>query len=191
MTSLRTRSLLVDVPAPRVGRRVVLRGVLEIGMKGAAGAFAASLVVPLASCALVKQGDHDLHAYFIVPKTADGALSGYTELHLGEEADPTDEAVLKRVVIYAPDGTKDLTFIQSLVGRSTSEDGVEEVIVEGGDFPKNDTIGFLDVVYEGNLRPFFKDGKAFRVNWKGQIDPTFPIPDSGYHVDALVTVEVL
>lgn len=174
-----------------VRRREVLLGTFELGLRGVAGAFVASLVVPMAGCAIVKQGDHDLKAFFIVPKTTNGVMSGYTEMHLSEEADPEDEAVLKRVILYAPEGVKDLTFIQSLIGHSTSEDGVEQTIVQGSNFPRNDTIGQLEVVYDGNLRPFFKDGKAFRVVWQGQIDPTFPIPQGGLRVDALVTVEVL
>lgn len=35
------------------------------------------------------------------------------------------------------------------------------------------------------------NGKTLRIDWTGQIDPSFPFPAAGFTVNALVTVEVL
>jgi hypothetical protein len=38
----------------------------------------------------------------------------------------------------------------------------------------------LDIVYHGDLLPFFPDGHTIRVKWTGLVDPTFgPLPKGG------------
>ncbi len=157
----------------------------------AALALPSLALAPLSGCALVAQGDHDLETLFVLKKFPEGRISGYTELTIDQAPGPDDQAILKRVVLYAPDGTKDLTFIQSLLGQSTPVTGASAQLVRGGGFPKDDTIGQLKVLYKENLRPFFKD-RSIKVDWSGQVDPTFPFPPKGfYQIRAVLTVEVL
>lgn len=41
----------------------------------------------------------------------------------------------------------------------------------------------LDIVYHGDLQPFFPDGHTIHVRWRGRVDPSFgPLPKGGITV---------
>ncbi len=171
----------------RAGRRVLLR---DLGALGGALALGSGGLLS-SGCAAVTSGDHDLSTFFVLKKTQTGKISGWTQIDLDSAPGPEDQAVLKRVALYAPEGLNDLTFIQSMVGQVTAEGASPTEIVRGSNFPKDDTIAQMQIVYKDNIRPFFSD-KSIRIDWTGQYDPTFPFPATGfYRIDALITVEVL
>lgn len=169
-----------------IGRREVLRSCIggALGLAPVAG-------LALGGCDVVAQGAHDFQTYFVLKKSPGGRFGGWTEINLDTAPGPEDQAVLKSVLLYAPEGLSDLTFIQSMLGQSTPPSGQATALLKGGNFPKNDTIGLLDVLYKDNIGPFFKD-RTIRIDWSGQHDPSFPFPANGfYKIDAKVTVEVL
>jgi hypothetical protein len=134
-------------------------------------------------------GEETIEAFIDVFHSTSGKVSGYTEYELGIEAGPDDGAILKRVLLRAPEGVPDLRFIQSIYGEAVTPTE-RTPLVEGGDFPKNDTMAALDVLYDDNLRPFFPDGKKIRIEWTGVIDLSYSFPPQGIRVTALIVVEV-
>jgi hypothetical protein len=135
-------------------------------------------------------GEETIEAFIDVFHSASGKVNGYTEYELGVEAGPDDGALLKRVLLRAPDGLPNLRFIQSIYGEAVIP-SARTPLVEGGDFPADDTMAALDVLYEDDLRPFFPDGKKIRIEWTGTIDVTYAFPPEGLRVTALIVVEVI
>ena len=134
-------------------------------------------------------GEETIEAFIDVFHSSSGNFSGFTEYELGSEAGPDDGAILKRVLLRAPDGTPNLRFITSLFGEAVTPTE-RTPLVEGGDFPEDDNMAALDVLYDDNLRPFFPDGKKIRVEWSGTLDVNYPFPPEGLRVDALIVIEV-
>jgi hypothetical protein len=135
-------------------------------------------------------GEETIEAFIDVYDSSSGKVSGYSEYELGVEAGPDDGALLKRVLLRAPDGVPNLRFIQSLYGEAVTP-SARTPLVEGGDFPEDDTMAALDILYEDDLQPFFPDGKKIRIEWTGTIDLTYAFPPEGLRVTALIVVEVI
>lgn len=154
------------------------------------GSAALPAAASLGGCAALI-GEQTVEGYFYVGKDGSTKFFGWTEVNLGQEAGPDDAAAIRYGSLQAPDGTKDLTFLTSITCEAVVPTGERTLLMKGENFPKNDTIGPLEIVYTDNLRPFFPDGKKIRVEWKGTVDGTFPYPAGGLRVDAYVTIELL
>ena len=65
-------------------------------------------------------------------------------------------------------------------------------LVSSNGFPKNDTIGVFDVLYDGDLRRFIdEDAQHIHILWKGVVDMAgVTIPPGGAVLDVLVTINV-
>ncbi|MBL8740560.1 MAG: hypothetical protein JNK04_05690, partial [Myxococcales bacterium] len=135
-------------------------------------------------------GEETIEAHVVVKRTDSGTFAGWSEYKLDSPAAEDEGAILKRVLLRAPEGVPDLTFITSLLGEAVTPTE-RTPIVSGSSFPKDDTMAALDVLYEDDLRPFFPDGQKIRIEWSGTVDLAYPFPPEGIKVDALITVEVL
>lgn len=135
-------------------------------------------------------GEETIEAHVVVKRNDSGNFAGWSEYKLGSPAAEDEGAILKRVLLRAPDGIPDLTFITSLLGEAVTPTE-RTPIVSGEGFPQNDTMAALEVLYEDDLRPFFPDGQKIRIEWSGTIDLAYPFPAEGIKVEALITVEVL
>lgn len=135
-------------------------------------------------------GEETIEAHVVVKKNDSGTFAGWSEYKLDSPAAEDEGAILKRVLLRAPDGIPDLTFITSLLGEAVTPTE-RTPIVQGSEFPQNDTMAALEVLYDDDLRPFFPDGQKIRIEWSGTIDLAYPFPAEGIKVDALITVEVL
>lgn len=154
-------------------------------------AAAATGAMGTAGCASLL-GEETIEAFVVVYNDGSGTgyFWGWTEYHLDEPASPDQGATLKRVLLRAPDGVSDLRFIQNLLAEAVTPE-VRTPVAQGGNFPANDTMASLDVLYEDNLRPLFPDGQTIRIEWSGTIDVTYQFPPDGIQVDALIVIEVL
>jgi hypothetical protein len=151
-----------------------------------------SLALPLGGGCASLLGEETFEAYFYVGKGSDDDFGGWTEKNLDEAPDPDQEAILKRVLLRAPDGVKDLTFIKSLFVEVVQPDKTRTPMAQATSFPANDTMAPLDILYEDNLRPLlYPDGRKIRFEWSGTFDTSYPYPDGGLRVDALITIEIL
>lgn len=135
-------------------------------------------------------GEETIEAFVDIPYSTAGTFWGWTEYKLESPAEDGDGALLKRVLLRAPDGVPDLRFITSLLGEAVTPTE-RTPLVEGSDFPENDTMAPLDVIYDGDLRPFFADGQHIRIEWSGTIDTSYAFPVDPIHVVALIVVEVV
>ena len=139
-------------------------------------------------------GEETIDAFMIVGQGGTSSFYGFTEYELDEAAGPDDAAELRRVLLRAPQGFDDLRFLTSLFGEVVMPTGERTALVSGEaeDFPENDNMAPLEVLFEGNLRPFFTDGKKIRIEWTGSVDTVnYTFPPEGARVNALVTIEVL
>lgn len=166
-----------------VSRRGVLGGLLALPA-AFGGAF-------FTGCAAIA-GEETIDAFFTVGKGTDADFDGWSEYNFDEAVDPEQAATLERVMLHAPGGAGDLTFITSVYAEAVQPDKTRTPLAQGSNFPKNDSIAPLDILYDGNLRPLlYPDGKKLRIEWSGTFDTTYPHPEGGTKVQAQVVVEVL
>lgn len=171
------------------GRRAFLRDLGGVASKGTAAVLAAGPLASLAGCAAII-GEKTVEA-FVVIQPVNGQFGGWTEISIDSPAGPDDSATLVRVALKAPAGFQDLTFITSLTGTARDPAGGPGVpIVKGGNFPKGDSLGIMEVLFHDNLRPLFKDGLSIRIDWSGTADTSVHYPATGLHCDASVTVDI-
>ena len=168
---------------PKVTSFLRRRQLIRIFPSAAAAAAAAS------SCAALV-GEETIEAFVVVYKSDSGTFWGWTEYNLDEPVDEDQGATLERVLLRAPSGVSDLRFIVSLLAEVVTPEA-RTPVAQGGDFPKNDTMAALEVLFDGNLRPLFPDGKKIRIEWSGTVDTTYDFPPEGIRVDALIVIEVL
>jgi len=164
-----------------LARRQVLSLVPATALAGIAGASSGCRALA---------GEETIEAHLVIKRNDSGTFFGWSEYKLDSPAAPDEGALLKRVLLRAPEGIGDLTFITSLLGEAVTPTE-RTPIVQGADFPQNDTMASLEVLYDDDLRPFFPDGQKIRIEWSGTIDTAYPYPDAGIEVTALITVEVV
>lgn len=170
-------------------RRNFLRQLGRGASAGTAAALAAGPLASLTGCAAII-GEKTVEA-FVVVQPVNGQFGGWTEISLDSPAGPDDSATLVRVALKAPAGFEDLTFITSLSGVAKDPAGGPGVpLVQGGSFPKGDSIGIMEILFFENLRPLFKDGLSIRINWSGTADMSVHYPPTGLRCDASVTVDI-
>ncbi len=169
--------------SPRWTRRQALGGLLLLP---------SGLLLPagLGGCAALA-GEETIDAFFNV-RGSDSDFAGWTEYNFDEAPDADQAATLERVMLNAPAGVPDLTFITSLLAEAVQPDGTRTKLAIAGTFPKNDTIAPLDVVFDGNLRPLlYPDGRKLRIEWHGTFDTSYPLPEGGVRVEAQIVIEIL
>jgi hypothetical protein len=139
----------------------------------------AALTLPGSGCvALV--GITDTEIDFTVTPGTTNAFFGFTEITIDRDASSANRATLIAVTLdtLKPEGTPDLTYLTSLVGETVL--GSERtLLVVGNDFPRGEQAVALDVKYDGDLRPFFKDGRTIRIEWNGTTNPAYQWPADG------------
>ncbi len=172
-------------------RRGILRGFLALPPALGAAALGGSLATSLGGCAAIA-GEETIDAYFTVGRGTDADFNGWSEYNFDSAPDKDQAATLERVMLHAPDGAGDLTFITSVFAECVQPDKTRTPLAQGSNFPKNDTIAPLDILYDGNLRPLlYPDGKKIRIEWSGTFDTTYPHPEGGTKVQAQVVIEIL
>ena len=171
--------------AERVSRRSALRAFGGLGSLVAGG----GLLLP--GCASLL-GEETIEAHFTVGRGGKPQFYGWTEYHFGQKVDQDVGAELLHAHLQAPDGTTDLRVITRLRCEAVQPDGTRTPLASGSDFPENDTLAKLDILYDGNLRPLlFPDAETLRVEWTGTIDTAFPFPEGGIKIAARIIIEVL
>ncbi len=154
------------------------------GLRVSAGALGGAL---LGGCVA---GEHELGTTLTVQPVGAGTFGAYTDISV--DGAPTGvSATLQRVSMTAPEGVPDLTFFRSIVGSGLDPATGEAVpLAQGANFPPNDTIGVLQVIYTGDLRRFInQDTQKIRIIWKGTVDTTrITIPTGGALIDILIDI---
>ena len=155
--------------------------------------FAAALAMTpaLGGCASLV-GEQEAEARFVVGPKSDGSFFGWTEITISESTDDASRATLTavRADLEDPSQADDLTFILSVLGEAVTPDG-RTVIVNQPRMPKGERPVGLDVVYKGDLRPFFPDGHTIRIEWTGQTNPAFTAwPAGGIGVKVVAKVDI-
>jgi hypothetical protein len=170
-----------------VGRRALFSG----ATKALGAALLAPLAMPLGGC-FSAAGEHDLQTFFVLRKSPGGRFAGWTRIDTNQEPSADQQVIIKRVALFAPQGLTDLTFIQAMVGQSTPASGQATPLVRAPSaFPKNDSIGLMEVVYKDDIQRFVS-GTTIQIDWSGQYDPALTFPSQNFYtINAQVTVEVI
>jgi hypothetical protein len=137
-------------------------------------------------------GEQDTDGHFRIAPQDDGTFFGWTEITIDEDPYDVDGATLTRAALEARDGANDLTFVQHVVGEVVTPEK-RTPMARGFDFPPNDTIADMDIIYDDDLRPLFvahDDGSTIRIEWKGTVNPDHVFDDDGYEVGVLITVDI-
>lgn len=162
-------------------RRAILQLVPSVTLASAAAATS--------GCAALL-GEETIEAYVMVYPSDSGTFWGWTEYNMDDV--PEDQgATLERVLLRVPENVGDLRFVTSLLAEAVTPTARTEV-ARGGDFPANDTMAPLEITYDGDLQPLIdRDNQKIRIEWSGTMDTSYPIPEEGIRVDALIVIEVL
>jgi hypothetical protein len=149
------------------------------------------LALPAAACASLV-GVQDAEITFPVPRHLNGSFSGWTEITVDPGPASINKATLLAVTldVERPAGTPDLSFLQSIVGEAVL-DTQRTVLVTGDNFPSGEQAMPLQVKFQGDLLPFFKDGRIIRIEWTGRTNPSFTNwPADGFTVRGRIKVDV-
>jgi hypothetical protein len=153
--------------------------------------FGAALAGSSAGCAAIA-GEETIDAFFIVGKNAGPGFSGWSEYALDDAPDKDQKATLERILLNAPAGWKDLTFMRFVFAEAVQPDGTRTPIASQDTWPKNDTLAPLEILFDGNVRDLlYPDGKRLRVEWEGEFDPNVDYGENGARVNAQVIIEIL
>jgi hypothetical protein len=148
--------------------------------------------VPHATGCAALAGEQEVEATFVVGPKSDGSFFGWTEITISEDASSADGATLTSVRLELPDPpqAEDLTFLQHIAGEAVTPDD-RTLVVKQPRFPAGEVPVGLDVVYGGDLRPFFPDGHTIRIEWTGQTNPAYTAwPEKGIPVRVVAKVEI-
>jgi hypothetical protein len=132
-----------------------------IGLLVALGSMGCSSVV----------GQQDVDASFTVTPKADGTYLWWNEIEFGDDVNSFGVARLGFVRIDAAPPAEDLTFLSMVQGEAVTSSG-RTLIAKKDGMPKGEPNVVLDVVHEGDIRPFFEDGTV-RIEWTGKTNPNF------------------
>lgn len=133
--------------------------------------LALSLTVGSFGCSSVVS-EYDVDADFTVSPQIDGTFFWWNEITLDNDVNSYGSARLGFVRLDVQPPGKDLTFLSSVLGEAVTSTERTKV-VSRAPFPKGEPNVILDLLYEGDVRPFFEDGKKVRLEWTGQTNPAF------------------
>ena len=181
------RAMLPSIDMLQALRHGVGRATFTLGV-------AAGLALFAGGCA---SGEHDTSFDFKVdPFTGLTAFTGWTDITLGENVSSFGKAVLYGVNIQVekPVNVTDLSFLSTLTGAATDPSGgAATTLVTLDSFPPGATNEDMQVVYFGDLRPLFDSTNTIRINWTGDVNPSFkgwPSDGSGIWVLGDVSIDV-
>ena len=156
---------------------------------------AAALALGAASCSFVS-GEHEAETRFrVLPGSGTTSFSGWSEITISEDPTQVTSAELLYVRIEAEDtSVTDIGFVRSITGDAKVGDQLTRV-AEKSPVPRGERIVPLDLVYSGDIKQFFYkdpegDGWTIHISWKGEVDPTYPLPAEGLWVKVKVAVLV-
>ena len=157
-------------------------------MPGLRWIVAALLALSATGCAGLA-GEEETEAGFPVRPSADGTFFGWTEVTISADANDAERATLvsARLDVADPSKASDLSFFRTLRGEAVV-DATRTLVIDEDSFPKGERPVGLNIVYGGDLRPFFKDGHTIRLEWSGTVDSSFAWPPEG--IDCKVTAKV-
>jgi len=144
------------------GERRGARWALLVGAAMAMGTFGCSSVV----------SEHDVDANFTVTPAIDGTFFWWNEVTLDSDVNAYGAAHLGFVRVSVAPPAEDLTFLDEVLGEAVTSTG-RTPLVSKTDIPPKEPDVILDVLHEGDVRPFFEDGKKVRVEWTGRTNPNF------------------
>lgn len=180
---LRTKRRELAIP----GRRQFIQGLSCAGLPLVTGAAASAF---LTSCA---EGTYQKDSAVTIKPNATGGFKGGVDFRIDDVPDDIS-ATLTRASLTAPEGVNDLTFLSQVVGAGYDWVTTENVPLARADsFPKNDTIGVLEIVFTDDLRRFIstmRERPTIRVWFTGMIDTTgLNIPAEGIELGLHITLE--
>jgi hypothetical protein len=144
------------------------------------------------SCLALAAGVHDTEIDFLVAKSPNNSFFGWTEITIDGDVSQANSATLQAVTldVAKPEGTADLSFLQSLVGEIVLDDR-RVVAVTGDSFPRGEQAVALKLKFRDDLRPFFKNGTTLRVEWNGNTNPAFTQwPAEGFSIRGRIKVDI-
>jgi hypothetical protein len=138
---------------------------------GGAALLAGCLAFGSLGCGSVAS-EYDVDANFTVTPKVDGAFFWWNEITLDGDVNSYGAAHLGFVRLSAASPAKDLTFLDNVFGEAVTSTGRTPLVSKKG-MPAGEPDVILDVLYDGDVRPFFEDGHKVRVEWSGATDPNF------------------
>jgi hypothetical protein len=157
----------------------------------ALGAVAA-LGLSSTSCLALAAGVHDTEIDFLVAQAPNNSFFGWTEITIDGDVSQANSATLQAVTldVQTPEGTPDLSFLQSLVGEIVLDEK-RVLAVTGDSFPRGEQAVVLKLKFTEDIRPFFKNGNTLRVEWNGKTNPAFTAwPADGFMVRGRIKVDI-
>ncbi|MBK9264572.1 MAG: hypothetical protein IPM54_32900 [Polyangiaceae bacterium] len=142
--------------------RASRRATLLLALSLTAGSFGCSSVI----------SEYDVDADFTVSPKVDGTFFWWNEITLESDVNSYGSARLGFVRLDAAPPAEDLTFLSSVFGEAVTSKERTPIVKQDG-FPKNEPNVILDLLHEGDVRPFFEDGHKVRIEWTGKTNPSF------------------
>jgi hypothetical protein len=135
-------------------------------------------------------GDQEAAAKFKVLPKGDGSFFGWSEITLAQDANSVDGATIGFVRLEAKPPATDVTFLHSVSGEAVTSKERTLLVTKTG-MPADESFALMDVVYDGDLRQFFEDGRKIRIEWTGQTNPAFTAwPADGIWVTVTVRIRI-
>jgi hypothetical protein len=144
------------------GERRGARWALFVGAAMAMGTFGCSSVT----------SEYDVDANFTVTPKIDGSFFWWNEVTLESDVSSYGAARLGFVRVSVAPPAEDLTFLDEILGEAVTSTG-RTPLVSKTDIPAKEADVILDVLHDGDVAPFFEDGKKVRVEWTGRTNPNF------------------
>lgn len=157
----------------------------------ALGAVAA-LGLSSTSCLALAAGVHDTEITFLVKQAPNNSFFGWTELSIDGDVSDANSAVIQAITldVQLPEGTPDLSFLQSIVGELVLDEK-RAVVATGDSFPRGEQAVVMKLKFTDDIRPFFKNGNTLRVEWNGKMNPAFTKwPEAGFTVRGRIKVDI-
>lgn len=154
------------------------------------GLFAMCALGALTSAGCVAAGPREAVTKFLVSPKASGSFWGWSEITVPQDANSVGVTTLQFVRLEVDeDEADDLTFLQSLLAEAVT-DAERVPVAKKEAMPEGETIVPLDILYDGDLRPLFPDGRTIRIEWTGSVDPSVQIPEIGVWISVRVRVNI-
>lgn len=153
---------------------------------------AAAFSLSTSGCAALLTGDQDAQADFLVVPKSNGTFWGWTEITVGGDINSVGPANLEAITLQVekPPGFDDLSFLASLQGEAVTA-SARTLVAKLDSFPRGEQAVTMDIAFQGDLHPLFKDQSTIRIEWTGSINPAFtgwPADGSGIWVKADVKI---
>lgn len=129
---------------------------------------------------------------FLAKPKADASFWGWSEITTDQDVNSVEKVTLRAVTIEPMDAPSvpDMTFLQNLTAEAVAGEKREKIVEQNGMPPGERLVG-LNLVYEGDIRSFFQDGKKIRAEWTGMTHPAFTAwPPEGIWIRVRVYVDI-